>query len=305
MTAGPGYLPPAPGAVAFAFTAYGEGAGIVPAMASLWNEMTDLALTDAPIVLSDSSPATDTVVAAQGWAAEAGARLVVDRSDRRRSAKEALNVAFQRLDELGADVAIMVNPDVVVAPGSVASLLTALGAFPGAMVATGLTAPDPAYRGVRRAAAAWQMHLIGRAARMAPPDAPRAEGSLWAARRSLFRDFRFELNSGSNHDDIELARALRARGWSSVSVVTAIAYKVPAASPRDFTRTTRRTRQAMGRQDVGAPMYRAAMLEAVRRPGGAAMYALYRLYGATIGRGLGVSANPELWDPVASTKRPS
>ena len=305
MSASPAPAVAGLGGVAFAFTAYGEGAGIVPALRSLRAEMVSLGLGDAPIVLSDSSPTSETVDASTDWAAGSGARLVVDRSERRRSAKEALNVAFDRLDELGAEVGVLVNPDIIVGHGSVASLLSALAAHPEAVVATGLTAPDPAYRGWRRSAAAWQMRLIDRAARMSPPAARRAEGSLWAARRSLYRDFRFELNRGSTHDDVELLRALTDRGLPSLSVVDAIAYKVPSASPRDFTRTTRRTRQALSGEATAAPMYRAALIEALRHPAGAAMYLLYRAYGATAGRRLGVSANPELWDPVASTKRPS
>jgi hypothetical protein len=102
---------------------------------------------------------------------------------------------------------------------------------------------------------------------------------------------------------VVVQEALMERGLPSVNVPEAIVYKVPAGSPRDFSQTTRRTRGALAGQRVGPRIYLAALLEGLRHPLGATMYVLYRAYGAIASRRLGASANREMWDPVASTKR--
>ncbi|MHB1553630.1 MAG: hypothetical protein ACYCSX_11330 [Acidimicrobiales bacterium] len=80
--------------VTVAVPSYGEGQGIVPTLASLWDGMVQLAFSDATVVLSDSSPDSAIVDAAGQWASTVSARLVVDHSVWRRSLKQALNVAL-------------------------------------------------------------------------------------------------------------------------------------------------------------------------------------------------------------------
>jgi hypothetical protein len=83
-----------------------------------------------------------TVELARQWADETGTELLVDRSEVRRSCKEARNVLMERAE---ADILIQIDADVAVARSSIAYLLLALTGHPEAEVASGCVLADPQY----------------------------------------------------------------------------------------------------------------------------------------------------------------
>lgn len=281
---------------------YGEGQGIVPTLASLWDEMVQLGVSDATVLLSDSSPDNATVHAARQWASTVGCRLVVDHSDRRRSLKEALNVA---LDACDAEVVVVTVADVVVPAGSLANLIEPICATRSADVVVGVAASDPSVDGLRYRARSFQLNVVRRLVHGV--DAPmRAEGAFWAAHRRFYARWRFPIGRGSVVDDVELVRAVEAGGFRGLTVADAVVYKVPPGTVRDFCLQTRRFYFATA-EDRPAVRSRAEWVafgvEAARDPVGAVLYGTYRAVAAVMARRWARSAHSETWEPSLSTKR--
>lgn len=153
---------------------YGEGSGIVPTLASLWDSMVQLGLVDAPAFLSDSSPDHATVDAARQWASSAGCRLVVDHSDERRSLKQAPNVALASCE---TDVIVATNADEVVPPVCLAHAIEPICALHSADVVAGVAASDPSITGLRHRAGAFQLNVVRRLVHTGG-SSMRAEGAL-------------------------------------------------------------------------------------------------------------------------------
>src|SRR2546427_12707280 len=97
-----------------------------------------------------------------GWDERVGAMLVVDHANQRRSLKEALNNAFERVD---SDLLVQVNADVVVPGNSLATMLNCLTQDSPPIAAVGAVLPDPMHLRGRHRAGAWQMRAVWRAAR--------------------------------------------------------------------------------------------------------------------------------------------
>ena len=222
--------------VTVAVPSYGEGQGIVPTLTSLWDGMVQLAFSGATMFLSDSSPGSATVDAARQWASTVGARLVVDHSDRRRSLKQALNVALASCE---TEVVLVAVADVVVPAASMAHLLEPICALQSADVVVGVAASDPSVTDIRHRAGAFQLNVVRRLVRTGG-SSMRAEGALWAAHRRFYGQWRFPIGQGSVADDVELARAVEARGFRGMTVADAVVLKVPPGTIRDFCLQTRR-----------------------------------------------------------------
>jgi glycosyltransferase involved in cell wall biosynthesis len=289
--------------VAFVVPAYNEGPGIVCTLESLYAEMASVGLESSPIIMSDSSDTAATVDASVEWAERRRAPLVVDRCERRRSLKEALNVAFDR-PEAQVDIVVTTVSDVTLRSGALATLLDRLVGPAHCAVAVGGVRPDPAYRALRYRAAAWQSCAVYRSAVLAGPRAVRAEGAFWGARHEFLRWFRYPLGEGSPADDVELARAVARQGVAFASVPDAVVYKVPAGSLRDFVAMTRRSHEAIeGTPPRNVTALRAAALEAMVNPFGFACYMVWRVIGRVKSGSAGPVTASDLWDPQASTKR--
>jgi len=281
---------------------YGEGDGVVETLASLWNGMVRLGLDSAPVFLSDSSPDGATVGAARRWASTVGCQLVVDHSDRRRSLKQALNVALAACD---TDVVVVTNADVVVPGTSLAHLIVTLCGAEPADVVVGLAAADPSVRKLRYRAGRFQLDVVGRLVRSGDRTM-RAEGALWAAHRRFYAQWRFPISQGSIADDVELARAVEAGGFRGRTAADALVYKVPPGSIRDFCLQTRRFYYAIGGAGTlrrGRAQWRPFAAQAVRDPVGGALYSAYRAVAAVSARRWAESANSETWEPSLTTKR--
>lgn len=289
--------------VAFVVPAYNEGPGIVCTLESLYTEMASVGLESSPIIVSDSSDTVATVDASVEWAQHQGASVVIDRCERRRSLKEALNVAFDR-PEAQVDIVVTTVSDVTHRGGALAALLDQLVGPSHCAVAVGGVRPDPAYRALRYRAAAWQSCAVYRSAVLAGPRAVRAEGAFWGARHEFLRQFRYPLGEGSPVDDVELARAVIRQGVAFANVPDAVVYKVPAGSFRDFVAMTRRSHEAIdGTPPRNAAALRATALEAAVDPLGFACYVVWRVIGRVKSGSTGSVTTSDLWDPQASTKR--
>ncbi|MHB1717557.1 MAG: glycosyltransferase [Acidimicrobiales bacterium] len=282
---------------------YGEGSGIVPTLASLWDGLVQLGLDQASILLSDSSPDHATVDAAREWASAVSCRLTIDYSDERRSLKQALNVALAACE---TDVVVVAVADVVVPPASLAHLIEPICVLRSADVVVGVAAPDPFVKGIQHRAGAFQLNVVRRLTDRTGGSSMRAEGALWAAHRRFYAHWRFPIGQGSVADDVELARAVEAGGFRGVTVADAVVLKVPPGTIRDFRLQTRRfyfatadNRPAMR----SSAEWVAFGAEAGRDPLGAALYGAYRAVAAVTARHWARSAHSETWEPSTSTKR--
>jgi glycosyltransferase involved in cell wall biosynthesis len=287
--------------VAFGVPAYNEGPGIVHALASIEAAARACGLPFADVLVSDSSDTRATVDAAARWAEDRGfVRLTIDRSERRRSLKEANNVI---LEWATADLIVIAVADVVVPAESLAALLRGLLAPAEPAVAFGISYPDPSRRTLEYRASAWQMRVVQRYAASLPRDAPRADGALWGAHRAFYRAYRFPVGAGALHDDEELKLHLMRNRIPMWNAWDAVALKVPAGAVADFIRQTDRYHQVAGenlRRDSG--QIKAAVIEACRDPLGALLYAYGRAR-LLLRRSKGRERHTETWDVTYSAKR--
>ena len=265
---------------------------------SVLEAASSLGLRGVTVILSDSSETTETVDAARAWAQQKDVQLLVDRSERRRSAKEARNVLMARAS---SEILVQVDADVVLPAASLFHLLSCL-TEPAPKVAIGTTLPDPRVRGLAYGASRWQLKAVRRHASWLPADAVRSEGAFWAAWRSFYSAYRFPVGAESFMDDVILARHLIEQGIEVRNCWRAVVYKLPAATLRDFMLQTHRGYAAGGahprrRQELGA-----AAVEAAKDPLGALLYARARLWSAREQRRRPSSWEEE-WDVARSTKR--
>jgi glycosyltransferase involved in cell wall biosynthesis len=287
--------------IQFGIPSYNEGHGIVPTLESIFQAARTCGISMPNFVLSDSSETRETVAAAHAWASSKSVSLTVDRSERRRSKKEALNTILERAD---ADLLVLADADLVVLAAGLAALLTDLTSVPRPEMAFGAVAPHPRKRAIRYRAAAWQMQAVLRLNSRLAYDAVRTEGAFWGAWRSFFEHYRYPLERGSIHDDLELAGHIRENRIPVRNSWPAVAYKVPAASLRDFYVQTYRYYAAA----EGSPrrarrdLLFAAVEQALRDPIGAALYAYARSWAALHHRRAPI-AFEEQWDTAPSTKR--
>lgn len=289
-----------------AIPSYGEGDGIIVTLASVWDGLTRLGQSSAPIFLSDSSPDRSTVEAASRWARLAGAQLKVNHSDRRRSLKEALNVALAAAD---TDLLIVVVADVVVPAESLAHLIEPLCTSQPSDVVVGLAAADPSSRGLRYGAGRFQLNVIKRLVQSGDGSI-RAEGAFWACNKSFYRSWRFPIGSGSVADDVELARSLEAGNYRGSTAPHALVYKIPPGTIRDFCLQTRRSYFAIGAKATkplrrGRESWVALANESRHDPLGSACYIIYRVIAAVTSRWYVKATHTETWEPSHSTKRNS
>jgi glycosyl transferase family 2 len=292
--------------VGFAIAAYNEGDGILPTLASLWDGIRAVELVDSPIFLSDSSdsPELSSVEPTVRWAREVGSNMRVDHSDRRRSLKEALNVAFEHVT---TDILVVVNADVIIPVASLLALLQGLVGQTQPVAAIGTVRPDPSFRDLRHRASAWQLRGVWRASSLMPRDIARgsfrSEGAFWGVRRGFYKTYRFPIGHGSIHDDIELTRALIDGAWPTSNIPEAFVYKVPAGSLSEFCSGTIRFRAASPEHGRPAMELVAAAIESIRDPIGAIAYYLARVWCHLHRRGLVQAASSEMWQTLPSTKR--
>lgn len=287
----------------FVVPAYNEADGILPALESLWTSVSTLGLA-ATIFVSDSSdtPQSSSEHTAMEWAHRTGALLVVDHSDTRRSLKEALNNAFERVD---SDLLVQVNADVIVPVRSLAVMLHRLTQAPPPIAAVGTVLPDPLHSSGARRAGAWQMRAVWRAASLSEGEVTRAEGAFWGCWREFYKSYRYPLGSGSIHDDMELAKALARLDQRSVNVPDAHVYKVPPGSLADFCSARVRWAAAAPGYSRRWTEYIAAAIEARHDPVGAVLFLRAVLWcWAHRGQFEQLSAS-ETWMPLQSTKRQS
>jgi len=286
--------------VEFGVSAYNEGAGVVRTLESIRVAAHACGLPPA-IRLSDSSDTPRTADAAIAWAAvRADVHFDLDYSDERRSLKAANNVL---LDKATADIIVVSVGDAVVLPRSLFLLLSALTVEPRPVVAFGCSYPDPSARSLRFRASAWQIRVVQKLAASLPPDAPRADGVLWAAGRAFYADYRFPTGNGSLHDDEELKRYLVRKGLRIGNVAEAIAYKIPAGSFDDFARQTDRWfHVAEGTVRRDPRDLHAAATMALRDPLGAALYVFARVR-LLVRRRRQPLAHSEQWDVTYTAKR--
>jgi hypothetical protein len=287
---------PAP-TVEFGIPSYNEGPGIVATLESVYQAARACGIERIRIFLSDSSATAATVDAARAWASGAGCELVVNRSDRRRSAKEALNTIF---DMAGADVLVLANADVTVPPQSLATLLRDLTEPPCPHVAIGISLPDPTYRSLRHRAAIWQMRLMHRVASRRPRDLMRADGVFWGAWRDFYGTFRYPLHQGSLADDVEAKRYVLEHRLPARNSWQAVVQKVPAATLADFISQTTRGQAASGQFHPRRTRLQAALIQAAADPFGALLYLTARVLGRA---GYGRRQHGEYWEVASSTKR--
>ena len=255
--------------------AYCDGEALVPTLDSVQRSLQILGLSDSRIVVSDSTPDTCTVDAARTWANRFGVQLEIDYSTSRRTQKAALNAAFDHPAVLQADVVVMLASDVLIPPNSLAALLECL-VIGRVDVAVGVKDADPSASSWRRGAGAWQMRAVARAAAMMPESAERAQGCLWAARRSFLEDFRFTVDDGSVADDVDLVRAIRFLGLRMGNAAEARALAVPPGSLRDFALATCRAFAAEPEHSRDRPQLKAGVMEAFHDPKGFMLYLIYR-----------------------------
>jgi len=289
--------------VAFGVPAYNEGEGVVPTLQSLLSGSSHLGLKDPQFILSEScdSKALCSVPWARGWAESSGVSLLIEHGSTRRSLKEALNIILGRAL---SDILIISVADVIVPDESLAILLRHLLAQPRPVVAIGGVLPDPAAkRNLRSRAGSWQIRAVWRAASLSPRNQVRAEGAFWGAWREFYSGFRYPIRTGSIHDDVELARTLSKAGARVTNAVDAFVYKIPPSSFQDLCLATVRWGAAAPDHNRPGREYLAAIVEAVRDPVGASMYAVARLWcRANLKRFRGRS-DSEMWEASASTKR--
>jgi predicted dehydrogenase len=285
--------------VAFGVPTFNEGAGVHDTLDSLAAAAAECGITRFRVVLSDSSETAETVDAARAWSdRKANVELAIDRSERRRSLKEANNAI---LAATGADVLVIAVGDVVVPAASLAELLLALATEPRPAVAFGCSFPDPAAHGLRYRASAWQIRATWRLASLLPESYPRADGALWGAWRSFYAGYRFPVRTGSLHDDAELLRHLVEHGIPLRNAWRARALKIPSGTYEDFRRQTTRWTQVAGQRKRLRPELKAALLEGLSDPIGAACYAVYRArLAADAARH---EPHSEYWEVTASAKR--
>jgi cellulose synthase/poly-beta-1,6-N-acetylglucosamine synthase-like glycosyltransferase len=290
--------------IAVVVPSYGEGRGIVSTLTSLHDGLVRLGVPDAALFLSDSSPNSATVDAAQQWAVTAGCQLTVDHSDQRRSLKQALNVA---LDWCDTDVVAVTVADVIVPATSLAHVIAPICVQRSADAAVGVAAPDLSVHGLRYQAGSSQMRAVRRLVYSGDMSI-RAEGALWAAHRRFYAQWRFPIGQGSVADDVELARAVQARGFRGVTVPDATVLKIPPGTVRDFCLQTRRFYFATSedrRTIRSRSEWRAFAGEALRDSAGALLYCSYRAAAAMTARHWASMAHTETWEPSMSTKRGS
>jgi glycosyltransferase involved in cell wall biosynthesis len=285
--------------VSIGIPAFNEREGIVQTLDSVYESLSALGVPEAPIILSDSSDSTATVDAASEWARSKSAQLVIDRSDRRRTSKEARNVI---LDLATSDILIQADADVVVPPPSLLHLLRCLTAVPRPAVAVGATAPDPEFGGAARRASAWQLRATRRYASSLPEDAVRSEAAFWGGWRSFYRTFRFPIGSESVADDVCLAQYVIDHGLPARNCWQAVVEKVPAGTLHDFFLQTHRFYTAAGDRHRSFGELKAAAVEAAHDPLGAALYLHARLWSAREKR-RSTKGLDEMWEVSRSTKR--
>jgi glycosyltransferase involved in cell wall biosynthesis len=288
--------------VQFGIPSYNEGAFVVRALDSIREAALCCGLQELSFILSDSSGTPRTVELAGEWADETGTELLVDRSEVRRSCKEARNVLMERAE---ADILIQIDADVAVARSSIAYLLLALTGHPEAEVASGCVLADPRCSGLRYRASAWQLKLNRRIASLLPDDEVRIEGAIWGARRSFYSGYRIPIGSGSIQDNVELDRYIKRASVPTRNCWRAAAYKIPARSLEDFFLQTHRYYAAVGeeprRSFEPSKALRAAIVEGARDPLGMLLYAHARAWSmARTRRNRG--AFTEYWDITPSTK---
>lgn len=290
--------------IAVVVPSYGEGQSIVPTLTSLHEGLVQLGVSDAPVFLSDSSPDSATVDAAEQWAETAGCRVTVDHSDQRRSLKQALNVGLAWCD---TDVVAVTVADVVVPATSLAHVFAPICVQQSADVAVGVAVPDSSVQGLLCRAGIFQLRAVRRLVD-AGDRSKRAEGALWVAHRRFYAQWRFPIGQGSVADDVELAHAVQARGFRGVTVADATVLKIPAGTVRNFCLQTRRSYFATAeeRQMVRSRSeWRAFGAEALRDPTGALLYCSYRAAAAMTARHWASMSHTETWEPSVSTKRGS
>jgi glycosyltransferase involved in cell wall biosynthesis len=285
--------------IAFGIPSFNEGEGLVHTLKSLEHAVERLGLAPCPLILSDSSETTETVDAAREWARSAPIQLVVDRSERRRSAKEARNVI---MDRARSDLLLQLDADVVLPTRSLYRLLVCLTRPPAPAVAVGSAVPDPAFGGVAHRASAWQLTATHRYASWLPENAVRAEGAFWGSWASFYRDYRFRVGLGPPVDDVDLAVQLRERGIPTRNCWKAFVYKVPADTLRDFAQQTKRGHAAVGPRRRTVRELGAAAIEASRDPVGAVLYLRARLRASRQAEAFR-GRREEQWDVEQSTKR--
>jgi glycosyltransferase involved in cell wall biosynthesis len=287
--------------ITFGVPSYNEGRTILPTLRSLADAARACGIDPIRLILSDSSETEETVETARAWARDENVKLIVDRSKRRRSIKEALNVI---LDNADAELLIVLVADVVIDVSSLKALLFELTDEPRPEVAIGCAAPDPAYRGRQYRASRWQLNVTRRTAGLMERDSPRAEGAFWGAWRTFYAGYRFPLETGSLADDVELVRHLKQEGIPARNASRALAYKVPAGTLEDFYYQTHRAYAAMDR-DEGRPIIRGlitAAVEGLRDPLGAAAYVRARIWSARRHHKAPAEFG-DLWPVSDSTKR--
>jgi glycosyltransferase involved in cell wall biosynthesis len=284
--------------VSFGIPSFGEGESILVTLDSLDRAAAACGIHGYELILSDSSPTTETVEVARRWAAGRVVQLVVDRSEARRISKVARNVIHERAR---AAIMIQLAADVRIEPAGLQALLSDLVREPRPEVAIGIAAPEPAARGLDRRASAWQLRAAARASAWQPPDRPRAQTALWGAWRSFYSTYRFALGTGTGGDDVELQHHLVACGVATRSSRRAIAYKMPARGLLDFHLQTARGHASANRQPRSAPQLVSAIVEGARDPLGLGLYAYARLWSA-LRRRVEPKLDVERWLPSASTK---
>lgn len=282
--------------------AYNEGAGITATLDSLSDGMGALGILETPLFLSDSSSDLATARAAQEWADRTGASFVVEHSDQRHSLKAALNVA---LASCASDLVVVTVADVIVPVRSLAALLAALLAAPRPDVVVGVACPDPTATGLRYAAGRFQLRAVAAEIRFRPA-AMRAEGALWGAWRQFYEGHRYLEGAGSVADDVELAKAVAARGARGTTAQDALVHKIPPGTLRDFCLQTRRSFYAISTAPGSSRdwcAYRAFIRTALADPVGPVLYVGYRCYAACFRSRFVAAAHSETWEPSPSTKR--
>jgi glycosyltransferase involved in cell wall biosynthesis len=285
--------------VSFGIPSYNEGAGIVATLDSLYDELVRAGLSGVDVILSDSSDTSETADSAQEWARGKNVTLVIDRSTRRRSSKEARNVIMERAS---SDVLVQIDADVRVAAGSLSRLLGCLAADPRHGVAMGSCLPDPQFRNVRYRASGWQLKATHRLASFMADDAARAETACWGAWHDFYGVYRFPVGSDVFVDDVSLARYLREQGTAVRNCWQAVVYKIPPGTLRDFYLQTHRYYAAHDRKSPFPKVLAAATVEGLRDPFGAAIYLFARLSCARASRG-SEDLTAEMWEFLPSTKR--
>jgi glycosyltransferase involved in cell wall biosynthesis len=284
--------------VSFGIPSFNEGRGIVHTLESLGSALDRLEIPGCRLILSDSSATTETVDSAQEWARRRSIDLLVDRSERRRTSKEARNVIMNRA---GSDLLVQMDADIVVPAESLYYMFLCLLKRPSG-VALGSTAPDPHFVSTCYRASAWQLKAVHRYASLLPPDAVRAEAAFWGAWRSFYRDFRFAPGEGSPVDDVDLAKHLHNNQVPTRNCWRAVAFKVPAGTMRDFLLQTHRGYAATEVRHRSWLEIGAALIEGVSDPVGAALYARARVWAAYQQRNQPHEWT-EHWEVEESTKR--